>query len=203
MHMLTDVERAISDGHFDRANIQAERIRSRLEVLSQLRTLESRLEQDEVLQLIRNAREHIVQKRDVEARELLEQINEIPSEEQSSEEALKATSRNFRKVAKEAVISANQFSKESTDSASKFRMLLLGFSGFYNVTQREKFWMARPLLSLFLLMGLLTVGIHTLYVKDGKTFGSRPLTDYLGLVIWGFSADLASRSLSSLKRVQN
>ncbi|WP_265584446.1 MULTISPECIES: hypothetical protein [unclassified Coleofasciculus] len=32
----------------------------------------------------------------------------------------------------------------------------------------------------------------------GTTFGSDPFADYLGLVLWGLSADVASRSLSNL-----
>ncbi len=43
------------------------------------------------------------------------------------------------------------------------------------------------------------MGIGSLYVENGKTFGSNPFSDYLGLVLWGLSADVASRSLSNLR----
>ncbi len=58
-------------------------------------------------------------------------------------------------------------------------------------------WVVRPLLSLALLFGLSVVGIRALYVEKGATFGADP-ADYLGLVLWGLSADVASRSLSNL-----
>jgi hypothetical protein len=60
------------------------------------------------------------------------------------------------------------------------------------------YWFARPLFSLALLLGLSIVGIRTLYVEKGATFGADPFSDYWGLVLWGLSTDIASRSLSSL-----
>jgi hypothetical protein len=35
-------------------------------------------------------------------------------------------------------------------------------------------------------------------VQKGSTFGADPFSDYLGLLVWGLSADVASRSLSNL-----
>jgi hypothetical protein len=60
------------------------------------------------------------------------------------------------------------------------------------------FWFARPLFSLALLVGFSVVGIRALYVEKGAMFGADPFSDYLGLVLWGLSTDIASRSLSNL-----
>ncbi|WP_026082235.1 hypothetical protein [Mastigocladopsis repens] len=60
------------------------------------------------------------------------------------------------------------------------------------------YWFARPLFSLALLVGLSVVGLRSLYVQKGSTFGADPFSDYLGLLVWGMSADVASRSLSNL-----
>jgi hypothetical protein len=60
------------------------------------------------------------------------------------------------------------------------------------------FWVVRPLLALVLLGGLSAMGLGSLYVEKGGTFGARPFSDYLGLILWGLSADVASRSLSNL-----
>jgi hypothetical protein len=49
-----------------------------------------------------------------------------------------------------------------------------------------------------LLGGLSAMGLGSLYVEKGGTFGARPFSDYLGLILWGLSADVASRSLSNL-----
>lgn len=35
-------------------------------------------------------------------------------------------------------------------------------------------------------------------MQKGSTFGADPFSDYLGLLVWGLSADVASRSLSNL-----
>lgn len=46
------------------------------------------------------------------------------------------------------------------------------------------------------------VGLNALYIEQGSTFGARPSSDYLGLLLWGLSADVASRSLSGLQEQQ-
>ena len=56
----------------------------------------------------------------------------------------------------------------------------------------------RPALQVALLVGLLAVGMNTLYVQGSTTFGSSPFGDYLGLILWGLSADVANRKLTSL-----
>ncbi|MDQ3927819.1 MAG: hypothetical protein M3328_01600, partial [Chloroflexota bacterium] len=56
----------------------------------------------------------------------------------------------------------------------------------------------RPLLYVALLVGLAVVGLQTFYVENGATFGAQPLADYLSLVLWGLSADVTSRTLTSL-----
>lgn len=60
-------------------------------------------------------------------------------------------------------------------------------------------WIVRPLLSLALLIGLSIVGLNSLYIDNGATFGSKPLPDYFSLIFWGLSADVASRKLSGLQ----
>src|SRR6185312_1230359 len=46
--------------------------------------------------------------------------------------------------------------------------------------------------------GLLIVGYQTLYVQQGTAFGSNGIFDYVSLVLWGLSADVASRTLGNL-----
>jgi hypothetical protein len=62
-----------------------------------------------------------------------------------------------------------------------------------------RFWLVRPLLFLILLVGLALLGLQTLYVNAGSTFGSAGLYDYLGLFLWGLSADVAQRTLQNLQ----
>jgi hypothetical protein len=81
----------------------------------------------------------------------------------------------------------------------QLRRSLIFLSGVSSAVRAEAtLWVVRPLLSLALLFGLSVVGIRALYVEKGATFGADPFADYLGLVLWGLSADVASRSLSNL-----
>jgi len=67
------------------------------------------------------------------------------------------------------------------------------------VRAEATYWFVRPLLYGVLLIGLTIVGLNTLYIEKGETLGARPSSDYLGLLLWGLSADVASRSLSGLQ----
>jgi hypothetical protein len=73
---------------------------------------------------------------------------------------------------------------------------LSGVSGEFST--EATLWLARPLMWLVLLLGLVALGLKTLYV-DNPVFGASPFTDALGLIFWGLSADVASRTLSSLR----
>ncbi len=42
------------------------------------------------------------------------------------------------------------------------------------------------------------LGLQTLYVNSGATFGVGGLYDYLGLFLWGVTADVAQRTLLNL-----
>jgi hypothetical protein len=59
-------------------------------------------------------------------------------------------------------------------------------------------WFLRPLLWLMLLFGLLVVGLQQLYLKN-PSFGSAAFSDYFGLFVWATSADVASRTISTLR----
>jgi hypothetical protein len=53
--------------------------------------------------------------------------------------------------------------------------------------------------SFALLLGLLVLwGFQSLYLSNGTTFGAGGLYDYLGLFLWGLSADVAQRTLQNL-----
>ncbi|MFC5865006.1 hypothetical protein ACFPT7_22045 [Acidicapsa dinghuensis] len=61
-------------------------------------------------------------------------------------------------------------------------------------------WMfryGRPLMFLLLLVLLAFVGLYNSYVKNA-TFGSEGFFDYLGLFLWGISADVAQKTLQNL-----
>ncbi len=79
--------------------------------------------------------------------------------------------------------------------ASYLRRLLATLSGFQVVSAGTRFWFFRPVLSVLFLILLMLLGLQTLYVNSGTTFGAGGLYDYLGLFFWGITADVAQRTL--------
>lgn len=77
--------------------------------------------------------------------------------------------------------------------------LMAVLSGAQLVGAEVRFWLVRPLLFFILLIGLALLGLQTLYVNAGSTFGAGGLYDYLGLFLWGLSAEVAQRTLQSLQ----
>ena len=78
-----------------------------------------------------------------------------------------------------------------------FFVVLAEFSD--QVRAEATYWFVRPLVYMVLIIGLTLVGLNTLYIEKGETFGARPMSDYLTLFLWGLGADVASRSVSSLR----
>lgn len=61
-----------------------------------------------------------------------------------------------------------------------------------------RFFVLRPIFFVALLILLTLVGLKSLYIDNGTTFGSGGLYDYLGLFMWGLSAEIAQRTLQTL-----
>jgi hypothetical protein len=105
------------------------------------------------------------------------------------------------RIAEEAVYRASL--KPSTlkePTWTRLRHWLVVFSGLSDeIAAEATLWLVRPLLYAALLIGLMIVGINSLYVEKGTIFGAKPVADYLGLVLWGLSSDVASRSLTNLQ----
>ena len=81
--------------------------------------------------------------------------------------------------------------------------LLAALSGIQTLNAEMRYWLIRPLLWLVLLIVLVLLGLQTLYVNAGATFGVNGLYDYLGLFLWGLSADIANQGLRRLQSSNN
>jgi hypothetical protein len=200
-----------------------EAIADRLDCLKRLRTMEQKLAENQhpnvvgengILQKIASARSLIGLSSDEKALEqakaLLEEIQAeavklgtaMMGSDKQPDAALTATAQE----AKEAAAAVGHAVQAEVRKAPallmwvvQLRRSLIFLSGVSSAVRTEAtLWVVRPLLSLALLFGLSVVGIRALYVEKGATFGADPFADYLGLVLWGLSADVASRSLSNL-----
>ncbi|HXD31175.1 MAG TPA: hypothetical protein VN643_08660 [Pyrinomonadaceae bacterium] len=61
-----------------------------------------------------------------------------------------------------------------------------------------RFWVWRPIFFLLLLFLLTFMGLKSLYIDNGTSFGVGGVYDYLGLFLWGLSADVVQRTLQSV-----
>jgi hypothetical protein len=51
---------------------------------------------------------------------------------------------------------------------------------------------------LVLIIGLLIVGLQTLYINEGSTFGANPFSDYVKVFTWGLAGEIASKTLTKM-----
>ena len=216
--MTNGVQTLANREQLEAVSPQLQAIRDRLNMLVRLKKLEAEFNQQQSVgedvkertaSKIRAARWLIAQgqvEQDAEAKQLLTDISgdlkDFATKGVNEDPAIEAS----RGQLKEIVDAANQIGQPITvlkvepTRTSQFQHFLITLSGVTDQVRAEAtFWVVRPLLALILLVGLASVGMGSLYVEKGATFGARPFADYLGLILWGLSADVASRSLSSLQ----
>ena len=159
-------------------------------------------ETDQAIVLIQKARTYLAQEDDTRCKEALDKVGILVdsfSPRGAGEPEINETIRGAEATLEKNIQHPTVTLAKST-RAEQLQDFLVTLSGSSEQVRAEAtFWVVRPLLSLILLIGLSIVGINTLYVENGTTFGAKPLSDYLGLILWGLSADVASRSLSSLR----
>ncbi len=205
----------------DKALAEIDAIEARLEALNKLRQIENQIlemrEEDSL-----NKMAHEVHKNIIKTRSLLAQRNDAVAQKCMQEVMKGLANLNQKRQLDKYFLHNEAFSLlELADSVQRFLIqadavspipsnqpewkircqdfliLLSGVSD--DIRIGATFWLVQPFLSLTLLVGLSLVGIGSLYVDNGLTFGARPFSDYLGLILWGISADVASRNLSSLQ----
>jgi hypothetical protein len=213
--MVPEMETMVDREQLDNVPAEIQAIRNRLDILVKLQLLESQLNEkaktlptdaDEFTTPIRKVRRLITEKKDGEAKSLLEEISTNFDNYDSTRGAGVESLAPYKRSIQEAVTATNQINQpgaiqmRSAHPTTKIQRFLITLSGVSERVRAEAtFWVVRPLLSLILLVGLAAIGMRSLYVENGTAFGARPFADYLGLILWGLSADVASRSLSSLQ----
>ena len=186
-------------------------ISARLSTLGELTQIEARLTGKEsnpavasILSDIRQARENIRLQQDDKAKTLVSKIKDAlvalaatpltGMADADNSDFADAVARADAASAAVAVLGTVR--KTAGNRLRSGLALLSGLSGEFRA--EATLFLARPILWLALLLGLLALGLKTLYV-DNLVFGADPFTDFLGLTFWGLSADVASRTLSGLR----
>jgi hypothetical protein len=97
-----------------------------------------------------------------------------------------------------AAIDIDQLQKSPGSlSHTKLSDILAWLSGSDNLDDGRFYLYARPILFVILLLLLSSVGLYNLYIKN-PVFGSEGYFDYLGLLLWGISADVGQKTLQTL-----
>ena len=213
--MLSKAEQLVQQMKLEAGTMEVEKISARFECLQQLRNIEQKLEpfktnpqvkgDNGVMQKINNIRMQISLSQDEQAKTLLEELQQDIGKLQLPPMMGDKTPVNLSEVVKgvkDAVIAVGAAVqsnvKEPVDKWVQWLQKSLIFLSGSKFRTQATYWFARPLFSLMLLLGLSVVGMRSLYMQKGSTFGADPFSDYLGLLVWGLSADVASRSLSNL-----
>ncbi len=214
--MIAAVRQSVYRERLETVTDTLEAIEARLEALNELREMEAALKGKEqhpkvkeALEDIAQARQHLALRQDTEARTVLDEVKGTLTVVTTT--LMGPDGRPDTGVARaaeraEAAGAAADRAAQAPPPPAEPRWLewfkdwLVLLSGLSDQIRAEAtLWLVRPLLYLGLLAGLLAVGTGLLYVENGATFGANPFADYLGLVLWGLSADVASRSLSNLR----
>jgi hypothetical protein len=203
-------DRLINENQPAEATAELKSIGARLTTLDSLRAIEGRLagkEQHpkvaEVLGQITEARERIRQKDDEDTRALVKVI-------QDSVVSLSATLMGPNDLPDPDIESARTDAKTAADASraaavrvrplrgNKVMRFFARISGVVDDLRAETaLFVMRPLLWFVLLLSLVALGMKSLYI-DNPTFGASAV-DYVSLIFWGMSSDVASRALGSLK----
>jgi hypothetical protein len=214
--MVEAVRQNVNRGNLDKVAEELAAIKGRQETLAKLRALETRLlpkrqhpSAAALLTRIAEAREQVKAKNDADVTTRIKNIEQgvaglvtanvmgttdSPENRELVEEARSAVS-----AASQAETLAQRTETPPPGKLDGFKRALVRLSGLSDDIRAEAtLWLLRPMLWLVLLIGLLLIGMSSLYVTNGATFGANPLADYLGLLLWGLSADVASRTLGNL-----
>ena len=216
--MTNGVQTLANREQLEAASPQLQAIHDRLDMLIRLKSLESEFNQqksvdedvkEKTASKIRAVRWLVAQgqgEQDTEAKQLLTDISgdlkDFATRGVNEDPAIEASRGQLKEIvdAVDQIGQPIEVPKAEPERLDQFQRFLITLSGVTDQVRAEAtFWVVRPLLALILLVGLSAVGMGSLYLERGTTFGARPFPDYLGLILWGLSADVASRSLSSLQ----
>lgn len=191
----------------------ANAISGRLTALGELRQIQARLARMEqtpaviaILSDLNQARENIRFQQDDKAATLITKIKDALVALPPAPGVIDIDDTDLRDAIARADAASDSMAELKTGpkvERNRFRDALVVLSGVSDEFRTEAtLFLVRPLLWLALLLGLLALGLKTLYV-DNPIFGANPFIDYLGLLFWGLSSDMASRTISDLEITGN
>jgi len=210
---LQEAHRLIKEDQAPAATALTKLIDARLATLNELRSIESRLTGKEdhptvatILRQIKEVRVLTGQRKDDKVKELVDAIQAslvllettMMGADDQPDPKITEASGNADAAATAANRTATMALRKQPAKRNKLRLLLSKLSGITDDWRAEaSLWVLRPLLWIVLLLSLIALGMKSLYI-DNPIFGVSSF-DYLSLVFWGLSSDVASRTLGGLK----
>lgn len=207
--MLVDARELIKQDKVTDAVAAANAISARLSTLIELRRLQQRLDGQQgrpevaaILADIRQARTHISLQQDDNAKALIKNIKDALVTLEKTPGVIDTDTVDLKAAIDRADSARTNMAVVGTAperASSRLRSALVLISGLSNEFRSEAtLFLVRPLIWLALLLGLIALGLKTLYV-DNPIFGASGFADFLAVVFWGLSTDVASRTLSGLR----
>ncbi|HKP83175.1 MAG TPA: hypothetical protein VJT69_14185 [Pyrinomonadaceae bacterium] len=207
--MLVDARELIKQDKVTDAVAAANAISARLSTLIELRRLQQRLDGQQgrpevaaILADIRQARTHISLQQDDNAKALIKNIKDALVTLEKTPGVIDTDTVDLKAAIDRADSARTNMAVVGTAperASSRLRSALVLISGLSNEFRSEAtLFLVRPLIWLALLLGLIALGLKTLYV-DNPIFGANGFADFLAVVFWGLSTDVASRTLSGLR----
>jgi hypothetical protein len=110
-------------------------------------------------------------------------------------ESALASAREARIVGEEA---DKVFNAPAARIPSQPERILAMLAGSTLMSAGARFFVWRPIFFLLLLLLLTFMGLKSLYIDNGTSFGVGGLYDYLGLFLWGLSAEVVQHTLQTV-----
>ncbi|MEN6373489.1 MAG: hypothetical protein ABFD75_01745 [Smithella sp.] len=190
-----------------------DKLQSRIEFLIALEGLKDKLAKsnldalrEELEPKIKNARQSLIENRTEDAERLRKEVE--ARFQQARQDTTMGLASDLYDFFTSFSSTAEQWSKAEKAPAPGLpggkhwgwlAKMMATLSGIEFMNAEFRYWFVSPLLFLILLVGLALLGLQTLYINAGSTFGAGGLYDYLGLFLWGLSADVAQRTLQTLQ----
>lgn len=205
--MIEEVKARIYDMKLDQAKANLTTIEARLTLLSTLRSLEQTLQPHigeagvaQILNDIQAARGLIAARQDQQASDAVArvetEVRNLVAPQPPAARSFALATAQARTATVAAIRAVQAAAPVKLPPFVRLLTLLTGVSGAFRA--ELTLWVVRPLVYIILIGALLYIGLQQLYIKN-PTFGSDPLSDYFGVLVWAMSSDVASRTLSSLK----
>jgi hypothetical protein len=209
--MIDRAKKMTYGAELDKLDDELLAIEKRLEVLNKIRLIEEEdlkgKEKDpigkQVIAYIKRVRKQVERGEDEKVGTLMKKLDPLLTElekgadisEMKNIEQAKNRANEVKDAAKAAAETPTRPVPSRYRRGGEWFLKLLTGSA---IPAEVSLWFIPPFLYITLVVGLYFVGMGSLYVDKGLSFGANPLADYMGLFLWGLSSDVASRTLTNL-----